>query len=298
MKVTILSPQVRNISLASPGPQGPKGDPGTGVTVRGSVANAAALPTGFGTAQIGYGYLAVDTGNLHVWDGSTWTNTGPLRGPAGPTGPVGPMGSEGAQGLKGDPGVPGPQGAIGQTGTQGPQGIQGVAGPIGPQGTKGDKGDQGTGVSIRATLASTASLPASPADPTDAYIIGGDLYVWDGGSWINVGPIQGPQGPTGSPGAAGAQGPQGIQGPKGDTGATGIQGIQGQIGPQGVQGPQGPSGTNATLPTGVVIQLLWNGTSYPVKTGPASAYYTFIGPSDPNAAGLMADGDSWRDTTA
>lgn len=53
---------------------------------------------------------------------------------------------------------------------------------------------------------------------------------------------------------------------------------------------------NATAVGGVMIQLIWTGTAYPTKAGPSGAFYTFVGPSDPNALGLMVDGDSWRNT--
>lgn len=47
------------------------------------------------------------------------------------------------------------------------------------------------------------------------------------------------------------------------------------------------------LATGVVMRLIWTGSAYPAKAGPAGAFYEFVGPNDPNALGLMADGDSW-----
>ena len=71
------------------------------------------------------------------------------------------------------------------------------------------------------------------------------------GSWVNIGPVEGPQGQVGPPGPAGAQGIQGIkgdtgsQGPagaKGDAGNDGPQGIAGPVGPQGQDGAQGPAG--------------------------------------------------------
>lgn len=106
----------------------------------------------------------------------------------------------------------------------------------------GLKGEPGAGLSILGSYPTYGDLIA--AHPTgsegDAYLVAGDLYVWDGSSWLNAGNIQGPQGP---------QGPQGAQGPKGDKGDVGPQGIQGPEGPasivpgpEGPQGPQGPQG--------------------------------------------------------
>lgn len=90
------------------------------------------------------------------WDGSTWNNIGPVRGPAGPAGPqgvagiAGSPGVAGAQGPQGDPGPAGPAGANGSPGATGPAGAAGVAGPQGPAGATGPAG------------------PAGPAAPTYA----------------------------------------------------------------------------------------------------------------------------------
>ena len=80
------------------GPQGPTGAAGadgTSVTIQGSVATSGDLP---GTGSNGDGYIAQDTGDLWVWDGSGWTNAGNIQGPAGPTGPQGPTGAQGPTG--------------------------------------------------------------------------------------------------------------------------------------------------------------------------------------------------------
>jgi hypothetical protein len=61
----------------------------------------------------------------------------------------------------------------------------------------------------------------------DAYIVtsDGNLWVWDGTNWNDVGQIVGPTGPTGATGATGANstvvGPTGATGATGPTGATG-----------------------------------------------------------------------------
>ena len=49
----------------------------------------------------------------------------------------------------------------------------------------------------------------------------GDLIAYSGTTWINAGPIVGPQGPAG---AAGGQGPQGQAGPQGTAGGVGSVG--------------------------------------------------------------------------
>lgn len=176
-----------------------------------------------------------------------------------------PTGAQGPQGVKGDTGAQGPQGLTGATGPQGPQGVQGPVGPTGPQ---GPQGPVGAGLSIKGTLSSTSLLPNSGNTTGDGWLVGGNLWVWNGSAWTDAGPIQGPKGDTGATGPqgpAGPQGPQGLKGDTGDTGATGpagpqgpqgIQGIQGDTGatgpqgpagPQGPQGPQGPAGSDATV---------------------------------------------------
>lgn len=90
-------------------------------------------------------------------------------------------------------------------------------------GTFGEKGADGTSVTILGSYNTLAELEA--AHPTgslgDSYMIGGDLYVWNGSTWENVGQIKGDKGDTG------AQGPQGIQGPQGATGPAGSDGDDG-----------------------------------------------------------------------
>lgn len=79
----------------------------------------------------------------------------------------------------------------------------------------GRDGQDGSSVTILGSYNTLAELQA--AHPTgntgDGYIVAGDLYVWNGSAWQDVGQIQGPQGP---------QGPQGQTGATGETGATGV----------------------------------------------------------------------------
>ena len=74
----------------------------------------------------------------------------------------------------------------------GPQGAQG------PQGAKGDQGEAGTSVTILGTFETEEELPLEGNKNGDGYIINGDLYVWSGSEWKNVGKIQGPQGEKGA----------------------------------------------------------------------------------------------------
>lgn len=139
------------------GPQGPKGDPGSGVLVKGNVPTAADLPL---TADINDAYVTDDTGHMHVWNGSSWTDVGQFSGPEGPAGPQGVQGATGAQGPQGPAGANGADGATGPqgpTGPEGPQGPQGVAGADGATGPQGPQGVQG---------------PAGPVDTTATTMLG------------------------------------------------------------------------------------------------------------------------------
>ena len=168
------------------------------------------------------------------------TNVGP-RGPQGPQGQQGPKGDTGAtgpQGPRGETGPAGPQGSKGETGATGAAGPQGPKGDTGATGPQGPKGETGAGFIVQGYYGSAEELQAAVTQPAagDAYGVGTgtpyDIYVWDAvsASWINNGPLQGPEGPQGPKGDTGATGPQG---PKGETGATGPQGPKGETGAAG-----------------------------------------------------------------
>lgn len=110
----------------------------------------------------------------------------------------------------------------------------------------GTFGVDGTSVTILGSYNTLAELQA--AHPTgqlgDAYMVAGDLYVWNGTAWENVGQIQGPKGDTGATGPQGPKGDTGATGAKGDKGDTGATGAQGPAGAQGAKGDKGDAGTN------------------------------------------------------
>jgi len=104
----------------------------------------------------------------------------------------------------------------------------GELGPTGPTGA------QGTSITLRGSVATSSQLPLTGNAVNDAYIVDneGDLYVWNGTAWTNVGQIVGPTGPAGP----------GVTGPTGSTGpASTVTGPTGPTGP-GVTGPAGPIG--------------------------------------------------------
>lgn len=137
-------------------------------------------------------------------------------------------------------------------------------GEKGEKGEPGVKGETGAALAIKGTKNSTADLPKT-GQAGDAYMIGGDLYVWSDTTWTNVGRVKGEKGEKGEPGVKGdpprmtisdagtwvidgvdtgkqAMGPKGDQGDIGEPGPRGLQGIQGEDGIPGKQGPPGPPG--------------------------------------------------------
>lgn len=163
-------------------------------------------------------------------------------------------------------GIKGKDGANGAQGPQGEKGDQGAAGPA---------GKDGTGVTIKGSFTDVDKLKEAHAtgETGDAYLVAGDLYVWSGEDWTNVGRIEGPVGPTGAkgdPGKDGTNGVKGDQGPAGPTGSSAYQiwlssgntgteaaflaslkgekgdkGDKGDTGEKGDKGEQGPTGTFA-----------------------------------------------------
>lgn len=95
-----------------PGLQGPAG---SGITVKGVLANTSLLPP----SENDPGDAYIIDNDLWMWSGSAWNSLGNIVGPQGPQGIQGP------QGLQGIPGVPGPTGADGPAG---PAGVPGVPG--------------------------------------------------------------------------------------------------------------------------------------------------------------------------
>lgn len=220
------------------------------------------------TGQISAGALWQDTdGEKALWrrDGAGWVNGG-VQGPRGADGAPGTPGAPGAPGDPGAPGAPGPVNTItvgtvatGEAGSQASVALTGtspnqVFNATIPRGDKGERGSDGTSVTILGTKASIGDLPPS-GNPGDAWMIDGNLYVWTGTAWENVGAIQGPAGPTGPAGtitgatasslAPGADPTISLGGtPEARTMAFGIpRGAQGGTGGDGPQGPTGPAGT-------------------------------------------------------
>lgn len=170
----------------------------------------------------------------------------------------------------------------------------------------GKDGTDGTSVTILGSYNTLAELQA--AHPTgsigDAYMVAGDLYVWNGSAWEDVGQIQGPQGPAGTsvtvsrveygvsnsasamPTSWSTTAPTSIEAGKwlwvrtlysdGSTAYTkaysGTNGPQGEQGPQGATGatgPQGPTGPTGATGRGVksIVPQYYLSTSPTSQTG-------------------------------
>lgn len=246
------------------GPQGPAGQDGSGVEIRGTYADLEALEEAISNPNQGdmYNVGTAAPYQIYMWDETTppggWVNQGQLQGPKGDTGPqgipgpegpkgdtgaTGPQGAKGETGAQGPAGQTGPQGEKGDTGAQGPQGPKGDTGETGPQGPKGDtgeqgpqgpKGDTGTGLDIKGTYDSVELLEAAVQSPQqgDMYNVGASapytIYMWDEtsgtGDWVSQGQLQGAKGDTGPQGPQGEPGTPGAQGPAGADGQPGEDG--------------------------------------------------------------------------
>ena len=137
--------------------QGPKGDTGQGLEIKGKVDTTSQLPK---TASEGDGYLVGE--ELYVWTNNAWKDCGSLQGPQG---------------------VQGPKGDTGATGPQGPKGDMGATGPIGPQ------GPVGAGLVVKGTVNDASQLPTTGNQEGYCYFVGTDLYVWVNGAWKNCGNV-------------------------------------------------------------------------------------------------------------
>lgn len=94
------------------GDKGDKGAQGTGLNILGKFNTPDELPS---VANRGDGYLI--SGNLWVWTGSAFEDTGSIQGEKGEKGAKGDKGDQGDQGFKGDQGVQGEKGEKGEVGS-------------------------------------------------------------------------------------------------------------------------------------------------------------------------------------
>lgn len=170
-KAGLANPAAVNIK-GPQGVQGEKGDPGTGIKIKGKYDSLSALQAAHPTANEGDAYMAGV--NLYVWNGSAWIDYGNVQGPKGDKGDTGSKGDAftyadftqeqlaSLKGPKGDKGDTGAKGAAGAQGPQGPQGVQGLQGLQGPAGnaatiTIGSVTTSAPGTSANVTNSGTSS---------------------------------------------------------------------------------------------------------------------------------------------
>lgn len=161
--------------------------------------------------------------------------------------------------LKGSQGEQGPAGPAGEAGKAftydmfTSEQLEGLKGPQGEQGPTGPAGKDGTSVTIKGKVNDSSELDAllATAKSGDGYLLNGDLYVFNGTNFTNVGQIQGPKGDKGEAGETGKAFTYdmftpdqlaGLKGPQGEQGLQGAQGPTGEKGPQGDKGDAGEAG--------------------------------------------------------
>lgn len=86
-----------------------------------------------------------------------------------------------------------------------PVNIIGPQGPVGPEGPQGPQGNDGTSIKILGTEPTKETLDArhlATAQLGDSYVVteDGNVYVFSGEEFVNVGPMQGPKGDKGDKG--------------------------------------------------------------------------------------------------
>ena len=78
------------------GPQGPKGDTGAALAIKGTYASLSALQAVHPTGALGDAYMIGS--RLYSWSGSAWVYCGDIKGPKGDQGPQGDQGPVGPAG--------------------------------------------------------------------------------------------------------------------------------------------------------------------------------------------------------
>jgi hypothetical protein len=144
------------------------------------------------------------------------TGTQGFAGATGAAGADGATGLAGATGFTGVDGATGEIGATGETGATGAEGIYGATGASGLDGATGLQGPAGTSVTIIGSVPDVGGDPQATLDVAFPSAVAGNgvidlatgnLWVYDGAQWDNVGAIVGPAGATGVTGLTGATGP-------------------------------------------------------------------------------------------
>ncbi|ABY63059.1 tail fiber protein [Pseudomonas phage 201phi2-1] len=250
------------------GTNGTNGTDGKNLQVNGTQANEAAIKA-LPDPVSQDAWVADDTGNLWIYNGTDWFDAGPFRGPKG---------EDGTDGTDGTNGQSTYELWVEQPGNAGKTEAEFLASLKGADGTDGTNGTDGRNVTVLGGLSSLGSIIAQPNPAQqDAWTAmdTGRLYMYIGTTWTDLGQFRGNPGAQGEQGVAG-QGlvivqevelltdlpaastlrpgdavyvledhklyqvnDAGVYGP-------GIQ-IQGPQGADGEMGPQGPAGTSITI---------------------------------------------------
>jgi hypothetical protein len=102
LQITFSDATTTNVGVV----KGIDGRDGSSVSIAGSVANAAALPTDLGADDTGTSYLTTDDGHLHIWTGTAFSDVGSIQGDPGTPGTPGQQGARGTEWFVGT-GAPG-----------------------------------------------------------------------------------------------------------------------------------------------------------------------------------------------
>lgn len=177
-----------------PGAKGDKGDTGTagaGVSIAGTVATYAALPSGLGPSDNGKGYLVSADGKLYVWDGTQFPADGAGANFQGPAGASASVAAGTATGL-----AAGATPTVTNSGT-GTAAVFNFGIPAGAQGMQGNTGVAGAAATVTAGSATALAVGSAPTVSNSGT---GSAAVF------NFGIPAGAQGPQGTVGTAGARG--------------------------------------------------------------------------------------------
>ena len=183
------------------GTTGTKGDTGTagaGVSIAGTVATYATLPSGLGPSDNGKGYLVSADGKLYVWDGSAFPADGAGANFQGPAGVSASVAAGTATGLAA---------GASPTVTNSGSGTAAVFDFGIPAGAKGDTGNTGATGSAATVTAGSATPLAAGTSPTVSNSGTSSAAVFNFGI------------PAGATGAAGGKGDAGTRGSNWYTGS-------------------------------------------------------------------------------
>jgi hypothetical protein len=263
------------------GPTGPAGLDGSGVTILGTVADEASLPsTG---NSVGDAYVV--SGELYTWDGTAWQNIGQIQGPTGPTGPTGERGA--------DSFIEGPAGPTGPTG---PTGLQGVGYDDVTIDIYSYSGGTLVGLLNKSAAFIAGSVVrvinnANPASFADGVIISLEpnglisISIFFDQTNGFLGTFTNPKLTISA-----------VQGSTGPTGATGATGLTGATGPTGSDGATGPTGlVAANLPLSYADQTvsMASGFVFYRSVDVAEHRNLYVGLQPTGPTGTIKVGDVW-----